>query len=113
MIPKRIPRKAKWAGTVYKIKKVSESQMPRTDDDEETIHHAYCDTEKTTIYILKDLSLEAQRSSFEHEGGHASSEESGARAIMAKFTTNYMDLEEHLCRIWLPCFLDGLRTKVK
>lgn len=111
-IPKRIPRKVKFNGVTYTVKKLTASKMPKTEDNE-TIHVGHCDNEKTEISILNQLSQEAQRGTFEHEAGHASSEESGARKIMESYTEDYMELEEHLCRVWLPCYLEGLRVKVK
>lgn len=110
MVPKRIPRKVNVLGRIYTVKKVPEGRMPKTDDD--SVHVGFCESNKTEILILKTLSAEAQRGTFEHEVGHATAEESGASEIMKKFTSKADELEEHLCRVWLPAYLEALRNKI-
>ncbi len=105
----RIPRTRKVSGRVYKIRRIPQEKMPK--DDPAEILYGYCDPEKCEILLLDTLSPEAMQGTLEHELGHASSEESGARSIMEKYTKKAHQLEEDLCRVWLPVFLESLKRK--
>ncbi len=103
-----IPRRVLVNGRTYKVRRIASIKMPAGPD--ETVH-GYCDPEKTEILISTSLSPEAAKGTFEHEVGHAAFEESGARAIMEKFTTKSWELEEHLCRVLLPVYLEALKKR--
>ncbi len=104
----RIPRRVPVNGRQYDVRRVAQTSMPA---DPGEILYGYCDPEKTLILIAKSLSPEAARGTYEHEVGHAASEESGARAIMEEFTDRAEELEEKLCRVWLPVLLDSLKPR--
>ncbi len=110
-----IPRKVMINGRTYNVRRLSKSRMPtgenKTGEDEELL--GYCDPAKTEILVAKELSKEAAQGTYEHEVGHASAEESGARDIMEKFTNKSEELEEHLIRVWLPVYLASLRSTRK
>lgn len=105
----RIPRTVRVNGRVYRVMRVSDSAMPKDDGP----LWGFCDSEKTEILLARALSGEAARGTYEHEVGHAAAEESGARALMKKYTSEDEELEENLCRIWLPVYLEALRDKVR
>jgi hypothetical protein len=70
-----------------------------------------CDPMKGEIRIDRRLSGAGYRSTFEHEIGHATCEESGARFLMNQFldADRVNKLEEILCRVWLPAYTAVIR----
>ena len=97
-------------GRKYKIKRVTQKTMATLTDSEHEVY-GLCDSDSTTIHIDKNLSDEADTGALEHEVGHASCEESGARSIISKFTDKGSELEELLIRVWFPVWSAALKAR--
>ncbi len=107
---RRVPKSVVVNGRKYNVIRCTQDKMPESSEDH---YYGFCDPERTEILLANTLSPEQAMGTYEHEVGHASAEESGAHSIMQRYTRKHYELEEDLCRIWLPVYLAALRGKSK